>query len=608
MKSIEGIGSFDKIPEKFTGVRDIDPKTLGHLAFYLASGQIKNGVLTDDPWFYDAEDWETVASEIIREVQRWKNEYGERVSRFELAKKVEAQYGHVKEVHDLLKEAGNSSADDGLAMVLKYTEAKGFTVRNRYMSSPLFPEGREEKAVLSSYEDEDGRMHFPRDAVICDEKDDEIDPKILTYLTESQPAQKNREVIRVAVSEAGEIDRDTFEELRLKYGAKAAALLCFKEKIDFINEQVKTAPSARAISIPAFEPVGVEVFEAWKSGDETFDEMCEQLRQRAITLRSKNGTYLGSQLTIVRSSAVKSEDGESNTGAGVYQSIAVNPDDKEAFRDAICSVYDSCSSPAALSYQKRIGVTDEQMGLVIQPYLERAEGGMSHTHYGHINSRGANPSLIELHLEHGDLLYDKTVVSDRLMVGNWGDKAEEELHTHPDHNNEVMGHAAHSLGDLAHAAVLAERLFGRPMQLEFVDDHVVQVRPLVGAEVTKHVVFPEEIPVRFEMVGVGVGDMELELLPEYGDNSDKRGFIVVGQEYGFTIYNTYDAFPKEGAVVILSPSSSGHVQAHCRENGLLCFYVKNGADIRYDVWNTLNNLEKGKTLRFVADGYRGNIY
>ncbi len=190
------------------------------------------------------------------------------------------------------------------------------------------------------------------------------------------------------------------------------------------------------------------------------------------------------------------------------------------------------------------------------------------------------------------------------------------LHSHPDHNNTPLRESVYRAGAIPHAVVLAEKLFGKPMQIEFADNAIVQVRPLHVVR-GENVAFPDNEAIG-NFAATGLGDMELEMLDERSDNLDKKGFVVFHTEYMFTVGNYhsgYRAFPKEGAVIIIEPSVSGHIQAICREKGLLCFYPKNGEsvdDFLENIWGDTTEYQEGPAenikLRFVADGYKGRIY
>jgi hypothetical protein len=65
------------------------------------------------------------------------------------------------------------------------------------------------------------------------------------------------------------------------------------------------------IEIPEFNLLGVDVYKQWLLGEAIRDELKE--------------FYTGGAL-MIRSSAVYSEDGEAMTGAGVYQSVALEED------------------------------------------------------------------------------------------------------------------------------------------------------------------------------------------------------------------------------------------------------------------------------------------
>jgi hypothetical protein len=388
------------------------------------------------------------------------------------------------------------------------------------------------------------------------------------------------------------------------------------------------------IEIPQFTAVAIDMFDAWRNDKELFAEMVEPVRQDAIKLlRNRHGDAVN--LVAVRSSAVYSEDGERSTGAGVYTSTAVNPSVADAFKAAVEKVFESVDSDSAISYRHQLGIEQEQMGLLIQAYVE-AEGRPRYRdrelYWGVANSRGANPNLVDVNTNEGTLLFDKNSIVASLLVEvrNTGRHGNDNphIHTYPDRDSALHG-AVHSVKEVPHAVVLAEKLFGKPMQVEFVNGKIVQVRPIVGVELGEVVEFPDEEHIA-ELASVGVGDLQLKYLSRHHENVGKEGYIVFEEEYEYSIEGTraamrgidyvgYDAFPDKGAVIILQPSSSGHIQAICREKGLLCVFPaknKEGATGWRELDRLLHDFEdrgyaqrpKRQSLRFVSDGYAARLY
>lgn len=421
------------------------------------------------------------------------------------------------------------------------------------------------------------------------------------------------------------------------YGAKAAALLCFEKRFMELLDTIGSGRSVTDMEIPPFTAASTDLYKAWKTDTALFEEMVELVRQDALQLPSRFRYETDGGLVAIRSSAVWSEDGEYSSGAGVYASVAANPNDAAAFIEGIRAVFASVDSEDAISYRESRGIEYEEMGLVIQRYVE-VQGGRTHRrdrscYWGHANSVGPNQNLVDIHTNEGVLMYDKNSILGGLMLdtpytGRHGND-NVHIHTHPDHDSPLYG-AIRATDPVPHAVVLAEKLFGRPMQVEFVNKSIVQVRPLLNVQSGEAIDFPEDIYHVAVLASVGVGDMTLPYLDRSRDNTGKEGYIVFDEEYEYSIQGAmaqmrgqrhvgYRAFPDRGVVVILNPSSSGHIQAICREKGLLCVYPPkndpNGTD-----WRELDELifeqdgrfrtdtPRNTQFRFVSDGYTARMY
>lgn len=620
MISTNPVESFGDLAERFPGIDQLDPIALGRFAFHAAVH-----TPSDELRFHETDEayqaWHNEIGHILNEVDGWRSLMGSSnaTTRLELAMGIVRERQTEKDIADLNTTLQGLPADEGSALMWGYLEKGGYAVRTSMSPSPLFPKGRVTNAPLDEIvEKGTGVLSIPHTSVLVARDGRELDRRLEEYLKELHPQLVARERIELALNNLGEIDTAELAQLRAQYGSKAAALLCFEKKLSALKGTLETINHSIEVNIPPFIVVATDMFEAWLNDPALFMELCETTRAQALNLQTRKAQSGLARLVVVRSSAVKSEDGEEHSGAGVYTSVAVDPRDNAAFQQAVEAVYKSTHSEAALSYQRRIGVTDELMGLVIQEYQEEIKGGFAEkVFYGHANSRGANPNLLELHMDQGTLLYDRLAVENTLFYQRRvGQNREELLHSAPEHGSGLYK-AAGKTADVPHAVLLAERLFKRPMQVEFVNGSIVQVRPLQISSPEQVIEFPTDLEPTVDCAAAGFGDMELEKLDEREDNSDRIGFVVFWQEYEFTINDNhagYDAFPKEGAVVIFNPSSSGHIQAICREKGLMCFYPQKGASIDhfdeviFDYNGKVGRKPKQISLRFVADGYKGKIY
>jgi hypothetical protein len=619
MTSTNPVESYGSLVERFPGIDQSDPRALGRFAFH-AARHMPSEDFRYSQTGEEYQEWHDDIRSVLSEVERWQDWDYQTTSRLDMAQSIVRNRQREQEVRSLDETLQGVSADEGYGLVNSYLAKGGYRIQVEVSSSPLFPEGRTAHMELDKAKDpETGRLYVPYGAALVDVNGDELDGRIKDYIEQDYPTKKAKEIIDETLTSLGEIDSNEFEQLRLKYGAKAAGLMTFGAKVAALHEATKDISSTKQIEIPPFTTVSVDMYEAWLDDPTQFDQMCEAIRISATGLHSGN-RYSDSlkDLVVVRSSAVKSEDGDEHSGAGVYKSVAVNPNDIAAFRAAVAEVYASTRSEAALSYQHGIGVTDELMGLVIQQYQEEITTGSrrGEVFYGYADGTGVNPNLIEVHTNEGALLYDKPRVKAELLLEARSNDRGDLLHTHPDHESPLRT-AIYKTADVPHAAVLAEQLFGKPMQVEFVNGSIVQVRPLKVSSPETPIIFPDDLQAVSECAVSGFGDMELEPLDERDDNSDKKGFVTFYREYEFTInrgHAGYDAFPKEGAVVIFEPSSSGHIQAICREKGLMCFYPKKGQsldgleDVMFEREDRFRGLPKNVPLRFIGDGYDGKVY
>lgn len=620
MISTKPVESYGELAQRFPGIDESEPQALGRFAFHAAKH------MPSEAFEYrengeKAQDWHEEVGGVLDRVRYWIDGRGDQHrSRLEMAQRIAQRALKEQEMQHLRDALASASASEGYKLAKDFIEAGGYQIETEMAPSPLFPEGRTSRADIELYEDPDtGYTSFqvPYKANIVNSDGDRLDTDIAEYVEKGHRDIQSGEKITATLEALEPIDKAEFEELRAKYGAKAAGLMCFDKRVRHLRLQLKYTNNTIDVTIPPFTAVASDMYEAWLNGSPDYADSLEQARLEAVGFE-KDLHGNSADMVAIRSSAIKSEDGDEHTGAGVYRSVAVDPRDPAAFRLAVEEVYASTRSEAALSYQASIGVTDELMGLVIQRYQETSATGLGRdkSFYGHANSTGANLNIVEVNTNEGDLHYDKNaLLAQFMMIERSSGYSSELLHSYPDHYTSLKD-AVQQTSVVPHAVVLAEKLFGKPMQVEFVNDAIVQVRPLQVAKIGGEVSFPEEQAPIGECAASGIGDMELEGLDERNDNSNKKGFIVFWHEYGYTISGNnagYNSFPEEGAVIVMTPSNSGHIQAICREKGLLCFYPKKGATIDHLEKYVWADEELGKEpdpvkLRFVADGYDGKIY
>ena len=610
------VESYGELAERFPGIDQLDPTALGRFAFHAAKHFPPEDFQTHQTG-ESFQEWHADIDGVLGDVRWWQLQQQSQ-SRVEMAQDITQNALRLQEVHSVYEALETSPADEAYNLVANFLEKEGCYLQTNMASSPMFPEGRTAKTTLQDARDpKTGKINIPYGSTLVTGTTDEAHTRLYDYIKDEYPHKKAGEMIKAELEQLGTVDSEKLAELSAQYGAKAAGLLSFKEKVEQLDGELEHSGYRVSIEVPAFLPVGVDMYQSWLSGQDTYEAMLESVRSQATQLIDRHFGE-SAELVAVRSSAVKSEDGDMHTGAGVYKSVVVDPKDKQAFQHAVEEVYASARSEDALSYQHGIGVSDEMMGLVIQQYQEALLSGGRHDDmfYGHANSSGANPNLIDVHTNEGTLLYDKRAVLEQLLnevrsEGEWNAL----LHTDPDHDSSLR-HALIKIRSIPHAVAFAEKIFGKPMQLEFANDTIVQVRPLHVETADNAVKFPEDLESIADCAASGTGDMELERLDEDADNSEKTGFVRFWREYEFSMkldHAGYDAFPKEGAVIIMKPSSSGHIQAICREKGLMCFYPRKGEYIDHLEHLMVDDSDGRQEpreikLRFIADGYDGRIY
>ncbi len=197
-------------------------------------------------------------------------------------------------------------------------------------------------------------------------------------------------------------DKERFNQLRLQFGAKAANLMILSEYVDDLNRLRKVNPyDGVEIAVPEFQTVPVSYYRDWKVG-KLMDEELLHYFEWVNGLVDDNSRYSDEPDPapyIVRSSAVFSEDGESVTGAGIYESVKLEGGSTfQDFRDAVSRVYTSTNSPRALEYRSQHGIDEEEMGIVIQKYVVPSHNHLNNqSDEGYINSRLPGvPQLMEI--------------------------------------------------------------------------------------------------------------------------------------------------------------------------------------------------------------------
>ncbi len=407
----------------------------------------------------------------------------------------------------------------------------------------------------------------------------------------------------------GKLDRNALAADTLLYGAKGANLKVLEQ----VAERINTVSFRTRFQVPPYTRLGIAIFDKWKKGEDVSADLKEAYE------------WLAGREALIRSSAVYSEDAESATGAGIYETVSIDAEaDFAHFKELVEKVYASVNSPEALRYRDAHGIPEEKMGVVIQEFKYASAGNR-----GYANSVLKNvPELMEISYADGlRPLVIKEDASDSLWLASGHGKF---FHYQVDGKRK----SPYEVKDLSRLVLLLERYYGQPIQVEFVeptgDDeiegtHLVQARFLPKSfEERISVEFPEEEPL-FKGRAVGVFDVTLPVLSNNLYNEGMKGAVIFHSSKYYSMENSVEeAFPESGGVIVLGASvpEGGHIETLSAEKGLaLIFNEDTGIrDAYQDILKIKMGLREGaqaesidsldgyRTVRMVSNGLEGRVY
>lgn len=424
-------------------------------------------------------------------------------------------------------------------------------------------------------------------------------------------------------------------ELHEKYGAKAANLMQLDKVLDKLHES--DVGIAKELKVPRFMAVGVDTYDSWRQ-DQSIDEQVSEI----LEWLSKNpdARY------AVRSSSVHSEDGE-HTGAGIYESVLLPEKPTPAqIIETMEKVYKSVDSTTALAYRNKIGVDEEKMGLVIQ---EVGVDNLGDCRIGTINTvMNGVSELADYSIEEGvhplsaeensnsrrrTLPLNRTGMLQEFGLDTyWRYPDAPRFHVPPDTNV----HFPYESWLATQASILAEKIAGRPIQVEFAFDgeeeglSIVQSRPL-PQELLKNqefIGFPAREDVLYKGRSVGVlngvealvtdnfGRMSREI--EEAEEKDENLSVVFSVKSSHAsggVANIYidrlsemNEQQRKKIIVLVKerPSADdysgyGHLETLFAEMGisLICHDPRSGGRI---------GPQDGQKVTVYSNGYEGKIY
>lgn len=444
---------------------------------------------------------------------------------------------------------------------------------------------------------------------------------------------------------------------REEFGAKSANLAAISPVIAELDTDNVVGP----IEIPEFEAVSTRLYERWMNREMSGADVWD-LFKRAQVLSAKGDGVM------VRSSAVLGEDSQISMGAGVYESVRLDPGFNPLdFYVALSKVYKSTSSAEAIAYLEQLGIdpSDERMGILLQTYPSDLD--MNST----IDSKVAgNPNLMSVRTIDLDMDKDKYDNYGSLRRSRIGqavlDRQKVEavkhgpLQDHPSRYRDLY----HVVPDvrkfregtvpiaLAKTALSIESAMGSAVQIEAVDSRnqdqvehrgwnkfwIVQERPLVRDVDIEQTFegFPEDKQVLYGGRGVGVVNgataqvqyedsmhisspesllNDLKKLPD-----DEMRLLVFRGSFAMsgtadklttTILKLAPDSRKKVAVLVRSSSEmrmmdnrGGHFETMCLELGIPCIFYSPTSDD----FDQMYNVKPNDKVKIYSNGYKARLY
>lgn len=340
--------------------------------------------------------------------------------------------------------------------------------------------------------------------------------------------------------------------------------------------------------------VPAALYQRWRDSENVDEELAGYYQQACDLLKDFNAQTGNSfEQVIVRSSAVYSEDGETSTGAGVYESIeGVSLESFDTFKAAVLAVWASTTTPEALEHQQALEVEEEQMGLVINPYLSG-----SRIDKGHLNStKPEQPSLLEIKVgpEGRVALLDRDLVLFDAIAESRFPLAE---HVPTDWSRYNFDSPKAYL--LSHGARLIEHWLGQALQQEFVTglthEYLVQTRPLPESLFHHEPVeFPAHLPLLFSGRGIGRFSVRLNkadiTVKHNSHEASEGGYGWLSNCAGLVMENAFN-------------TQNGHLEQQCLEREVPLL-----TNDPHNPDNSISSAQWPEKLLWVSDGIIGRVY
>ncbi len=310
----------------------------------------------------------------------------------------------------------------------------------------------------------------------------------------------------------------------------------------------------------------------------------KKLEDRCTELADK---FQGEEVAV-RSSAVLSEDSDKFSGAGIYDSFFVGPQDltPQRLQEEVLKVHASVNNDRAVQYRKQIGIGEERMAVVVQKAVE----GMNGVAMSRLPQRAG--------------IIPVTWSDTRgAVVGGNPDALIRRAYFTPKNDFQAIfiseGLWENQIQEFQNVAELSTKLrsrYGKEFESEFVIGHdgktyMLQIRPLTNVQ-DKEIKFPEKEPIFTakhcmtvgEYIGPWVTPSEVT---EYWDEPSHYAYFAPrldksvvdqlretsrmfgGPENAHLNYDNLT--PNKRAMVITSHSVPGmHALTIANEKGIIC--------------------------------------
>jgi phosphoenolpyruvate synthase/pyruvate phosphate dikinase len=346
-------------------------------------------------------------------------------------------------------------------------------------------------------------------------------------------------------------------------------------------------------SVPPFEEILVEDYRAFKNTGELPLELTSRLE--AIVQR------FASTGVAVRSAALRSEDSLEHSGAGLYDTVFIEPRELSSaiLAKAIIQVFSSVDNSSAVDYRQRLGIRAEEMEAIVQalvPETKHMLHGVFQSRMRHVRQR--RPVMFSSH---------RRAVVDGLeeyCVVHFAEKDGKSVSVFENQKNIDKAKIYSISSSIANLIPQLLKAYGQEFEAEFALElpegqqilkprlYMLQIRPLTGMS-DKAIKFPDKEPLFVGAYSMGagefVGPFKTTLdIGEYWDEPPSYALAIGRLEQTsageFELFGRakidYDKLtPNKKAIIQTRDCLPGvHALTIANERGILCVVGKQGVD------------------------------